>query len=116
MSIADVIRTEREKRKAWNSTQRAARGKEMELNWALDRHDLAHRLDKLQQFLRKGERVEISLTGKRRGRQATFEQRQVVLDTIRDRIRQTDGAREYKSVEGKISGPVRVFAEGKKGE
>ncbi len=106
---------ESEKARAKNMKQAAksSKVKELELNWAIDEHDLQHRLDKLQGFLEKGHKVDVVLAGKRRGRQATLEECKIVLKKVRDRVLQTEGAREVREKEGEMPGPVMLHLEGK---
>lgn len=102
---------ERARRKAQKISSREA--KELELNWAIDAHDLSHRLDKMQEFLEKGMRVDVMLAGKRRGRKATLEEAEQLLARIRDRLQKIDGAAERKEAEGKILGQMTLFLAGK---
>ncbi|KAL4917540.1 translation initiation factor IF-3, C-terminal domain-containing protein [Aspergillus aurantiobrunneus] len=48
--------------------------KQVELNWAIDPHDLSHRLKQVTNFLEKGRQVEIILTKKRNKRTPTEEE------------------------------------------
>lgn len=86
--------------------------KELELNWAIDGNDLTHRLNKLQEMLEKGMRVDVLLAGKRRARKATMQEAVEVLRRIRERVAQIDGAREWKTMEGEIGREAHLFFEG----
>ncbi|CZR57259.1 related to translation initiation factor IF-3 [Phialocephala subalpina] len=89
--------------------------KTMELNWAIDNNDLGHRLTKLKEFLGKGQRVEVLLASKRKGkgRKATEEEAMRVIGKIRGAMREMEGAKEMKPMEGKILGTATLFLEGK---
>jgi translation initiation factor IF-3 len=62
-------------REAEKAKAKSAKGvvteKTIELNWAIDGNDLSHRLVKMKGFLDKGNRVEIVMGAKKRGRKAT---------------------------------------------
>lgn len=87
--------------------------KTLELNWAIDGNDLGHRLNKMKEFLEKGNKVEVILAGKRKGRKASLEEAENVLGRIRETIAGVEGARESKAVEGIVLAQVKLFAEGK---
>ncbi|KAF8854717.1 hypothetical protein BDZ45DRAFT_627397 [Acephala macrosclerotiorum] len=89
--------------------------KTMELNWAIDGNDLGHRLTKLKEFLGKGQRVEVLLASKRKGkgRKATTEEAMGVIRKIRGAMREVEGAKEMKPMEGKVLGTATLFLEGK---
>ena len=76
--------------------------KTLELNWAIDRGDLGHRLEKMKKFLDKGLKVEISLASKRRGKQATEEEAKALLKKIREVVKGVNGAKEVKPMEGHL--------------
>ncbi|KAI9799844.1 MAG: hypothetical protein M1833_003766 [Piccolia ochrophora] len=76
--------------------------KQLELNWAIDSNDLGHRLDRLQQFLEKGVRVEVLLATKRKGRQSTPEEAEALIKTIKKRVLEVPGAKETKPMEGQF--------------
>jgi translation initiation factor IF-3 len=76
--------------------------KTIELNWAIDRGDLGHRLDKIKKFLDKGLKVEIALASKRRGKQATEEEAHALLRRIREVVKEVNGAKEIKPMEGRL--------------
>ena len=86
--------------------------KQLELNWAIDPNDLGHRLNKMQEFLEKGWRVEIILANKRRGRQASAEEAAAVIKRIRGIAKEVEGAKEWRSVDGKVLGQMTMFFEG----
>lgn len=92
--------------------------KQIELNWAIDANDLEHRLDKMEEFLREGRRVEVLLAPKKRGRKASVDEQEDVLNKIRDRAEAIEGAEEWKDMEGKPPGQTvlhfRAEAEGVK--
>jgi translation initiation factor IF-3 len=90
--------------------------KNLELNWAISPGDLRHRLNKLQEFLREGRKVEILLGPKRRGRIATPQECQVVLQMVRNAVAECKGAVEKKEPSGPIGGVMTLVFEGKKME
>lgn len=78
--------------------------KTVELNWAIDQNDLGHRIEKMKGFLAEGRRVEIVLASKKRGRKASLEECQGVLERLRECADAVEGAREVQKLEGKIGG------------
>ncbi|KAI9763288.1 MAG: hypothetical protein M1840_000770 [Geoglossum simile] len=89
--------------------------KQLELNWAIDPNDLGHRLNKMQEFLAKGWRVEVILANKRRGRQASAEEAAAVVKRIRGTAEEVTGAKEWKAVDGRVLGHMTMFFEGSRG-
>ncbi|KAI9827800.1 MAG: hypothetical protein M1832_004289 [Thelocarpon impressellum] len=89
--------------------------KQVEINWAIDANDLGHRLDRMEEFLGKGMRVEVVMASKRKGkgRRATPEEAGAVLAKIRSRLKDLNGVRETKNMEGKILGNATLFYEGR---
>jgi translation initiation factor IF-3 len=87
--------------------------KTLELNWAIDQNDLGHRLEKLKQFLEEGRRVEVVLAGKKKGRKATKEECEALLDRIETTVEETEGAKEKGPMEGKIGGVAKLTFLGK---
>lgn len=87
--------------------------KTLELNWAMDHNDLGHRLDKVTEFLSEGRRVEVILASKKRGRKASTEECEVVLQKIRKTVDGVEGAKEAKSMEGKVGGFATLFFQGR---
>lgn len=78
--------------------------KTLELNWAMDQHDLAHRLNKMTEFLSEGRKVEIILASKKKGRKASPEECEDVLYKIRQTADAVNGAKEEMQMEGKLGG------------
>lgn len=78
--------------------------KTVELNWAIDKNDLGHRIEKMRGFLAEGRRVEVVLASKKRGRKASLEECQGVLEKLRECADAVDGAREVQKLEGKVGG------------
>ncbi|GAB7343899.1 hypothetical protein MBLNU457_1854t1 [Dothideomycetes sp. NU457] len=89
--------------------------KTLELNWAIDvNNDLNHRLNKVKEFLAEGRRVEIVLAKKKRGRVATREECDNVLDRIKAVVEEVKGARQLKPMEGKVGAVAMLLLEGPK--
>ena len=57
-----------EKAKAVAARRSIVATKTIELNWAIDGNDLGHRLQRIKDFLGKGNRVEVMMAPKRKGR------------------------------------------------
>ncbi len=87
--------------------------KTIELNWAIDRNDLSHRIAKMKVFLGKGYRVEVVLAPKKKGRRATDEDADQVMRRIKEAVGEVSGAKEIKPMEGKILGTTTLYFEGK---
>ncbi|RDW76618.1 putative translation initiation factor IF3 [Aspergillus mulundensis] len=73
--------------------------KQVELNWAIDAHDLSHRLKKITGFLDKGIQVEIILVRKRHKRPATAEEVKGLMANILEAIKDA-GAEQISPMEG----------------
>ncbi|QSZ37308.1 hypothetical protein DSL72_009402 [Monilinia vaccinii-corymbosi] len=87
--------------------------KTIEMNWAIEKNDLGHRLEKIRGFLEKGNKVEILLAGKKKGRTATMEEAEEVVRRIREFVGGVEGAREKKAMEGKVGAQAILHFEGK---
>lgn len=91
--------------------------KTIELNWAIDGNDLSHRLKRIREFLERGNKVEVALAGKRKGRKASPEEAKEVLEKVRAFVVEDEGRangwREYKALEGAVGGVMTVYLEGK---
>lgn len=104
---------EAEKARAKAARSSAVTVKTVELNWAIDGNDLAHRLQRIKDFLGRGNRVEVLLAAKRKGRKASEEEAERLLERIRGAIGEVDGARESRDMEGRLLGTATIYAEGK---
>ena len=94
--------------------RKAERGpvlKALELNWAIAGGDLKHRLDKLQEFLRDGRKVEVTFGPKRRGKKATDEEAKSVLKAVEDAASECKGTGEVKR-EGVMGGVMTITYQG----
>ncbi|KAH6625232.1 hypothetical protein C7974DRAFT_395685 [Boeremia exigua] len=89
--------------------------KNLELNWAIGPGDLKHRLNKLQQFLREGRRVELLLGPKKKGKKATPEEASAAFNAISEAVEECVGAKEVKR-EGEVGAVMIIVFEGKKVE
>ncbi|KAJ5226229.1 hypothetical protein N7468_007454 [Penicillium chermesinum] len=81
--------------------------KEMEFNWAIDAHDLQHRLRQLASFVEKGRRVEILLTRKKHKRAPTVEEIKQVMQGVLDTVREAGGT-QIKAMEGEPGKQVKI--------
>ncbi|KOS40754.1 hypothetical protein ACN38_g8382 [Penicillium nordicum] len=100
----------REKAKAKSARESKVVFKQMELNWAIDAHDLSHRLKQLSTFLEKGRRVEILLTTKRRKRNPTVDEIKQVMQSVLDTIREAGGT-QTKAMEGEPGKQLKITAQ-----
>lgn len=87
--------------------------KQLELNWAIGGNDLGHRLNKMDEFLGQGRRVEVVLGVKKKGRVASKEEAEAVVSRIRAKVNEVEGAREWKPAEGAVGARMTLYFEGK---
>ncbi|KAJ5130717.1 uncharacterized protein N7515_006756 [Penicillium bovifimosum] len=99
-----------EKAKAKSARATKVIVKQMELNWAIDAHDLSHRLKQLSTFLDKGRRVEILLTTKKRKRNPTVDEIKQVIQSVLDTIREAGGT-QTKAMEGEPGKQLKITAQ-----
>lgn len=102
----------RKKLQAKEAKKVSARGSErgmktLELNWAIDKGDLEHRLQKLRGFLEEGRRVEVCFRGKKRGRKASLEECERAIGRVREVAGEVEGVKE-KVFEGKMGGMASI--------
>lgn len=100
----------RSKEKAAHATKTAA--KQIELNWAIDSHDLAHRLKQLSDFLEKGRKVEIILTRKKGKRAPTPDEIKHVMTSVTETTQKAN-AILVKPVEGEPGHRVQMVVKKK---
>jgi translation initiation factor IF-3 len=84
--------------------------KQVELNWAIDQHDLSHRLNQMESFLNKGKRVQLTLVRKPKKRLATMSEAESLLETVKQWIKDVE-AIQTKPMNGKPSHHVEFFLE-----
>lgn len=77
--------------------------KKMELNWAIDAHDLSRQLKQLTNFLEQGRKVELTLKKKPGKRHPTLEEINHLMENTRNAIHAADAvqAKEVKGDPGK---------------
>ena len=76
--------------------------KTLEINWAIDGNDLAHRLERMRAFLEEGRKVEVVLAAKKKGRKASERECEGVLKRIRGVVGEVQGAREEREMVGRL--------------
>lgn len=107
VQIADkdeLRRQVRDREKHVKEQQKESRDKkpkQIEMNWAIDGHDLGIKMKQLENFLEKGKKVEILLASKRKGRKAELVEAMALLKEIRSRLMEID-AKEVKTMEGEM--------------
>jgi translation initiation factor IF-3 len=89
-------------------------GKNLELNWAIAGGDLNHRLEKMKEFLKEGRKVEILFGVKRRGKVATQEECEGLVEKVREAVAECKGAGQIKEPEGVMGGVMTMFFQGRK--
>ena len=100
----DLLKQVRDKEKHVKEQQKESREKkpkQIEMNWAIDGHDLEIKLKQLEKFLEKDKKVEILLASKRKGRKAQLAEGMALLKQIRTRLAEMD-AKEVKTMEGEV--------------
>jgi translation initiation factor IF-3 len=117
VSKKEAYETEKKKKTAQKEVKQAAAKersvKTLELNWAIDGNDLAHRLEKVRAFLEEGRRVEVVLASKKRGRKATLAECEGLLEKIGGVADGVGGAKVLKEFEGKMGGLATSVYQGK---
>lgn len=90
--------------------------KTIELNWAIDPHDLQHRLQRVKDFLSKGWRVDVVMAGKRKGRKATPEEAKLLVERVREAVKEVEGSKEWRDMEGSLGATATIYLVGKLAE
>jgi translation initiation factor IF-3 len=90
--------------------------KTIELNWAIDPHDLHHRLQRVKEFLSKGWRVDVVMAGRKKGRKATPEEAKILVGNIREAMKEVEGSKEWREMEGSLGAAATIFLVGKLAE
>ncbi|KAH0847525.1 hypothetical protein AYO21_01434 [Fonsecaea monophora] len=81
--------------------EKEKRPKQLELNWAISANDLQLKMKQMQEFLKKGKKVELLLANKRHQRKASHAEAEALLKTVREKIEEA-GAAEIVPMEGAI--------------
>ncbi|OAP62573.1 hypothetical protein AYL99_01800 [Fonsecaea erecta] len=81
--------------------EKEKRPKQLELNWAISANDLQLKMKQMQEFLKKGKKVELLLANKRHQRKASQEEAETLLKNVREKIEEV-GAAEVVPMEGAI--------------
>jgi translation initiation factor IF-3 len=68
---------------------------------------------KMKGFLMKGNRVEIVLGAKRKGKKATVEEAEALIARVKAAVVEVEGTRESKPADGKLLGVYTLQFEGK---
>ncbi|EHL00509.1 putative Translation initiation factor IF-3, chloroplastic [Glarea lozoyensis 74030] len=111
---AEQYKKEKEAKKKRKEQSASKVRKTIEMNWAIEKGDEGHRMETLRKFLAKGNKVDVVLAKKRKGKEATTEAANALVQRIR-KVIQTEGKgwKEGKPAEGKIGGTFTLYAEGK---
>ncbi|CAI6332400.1 unnamed protein product [Periconia digitata] len=88
--------------------------KNLELNWAIEAGDLKHRLNKMRGFLEEGRKVEVLIGPKRKGRVATEQECENLLQSMKSTVQEIKGARQVTEPEGAMGGVMTFVFEGQK--
>ena len=116
MTDGEIYQQKKARVEAWKQqNQRGKTAKQLELNWSIDPHDLAHRLNKLQEFLEKGQKVDIVMARKKKSRWATEEEKQTLVDKVRHRLSLIAGVTDYNPPKGNLKSATTLFVERKPG-
>ncbi|RAH65708.1 putative translation initiation factor IF3 [Aspergillus aculeatinus CBS 121060] len=101
----DLREAERARAKAAHVTKTSF--KQVELNWAIDNHDLSHRLKKITEFITKGFKLEVVLMRKKGKRAPTAEEVKNLMDKVVDTIKEANGM-QIKPMEGEPGRAVTI--------
>ena len=100
-------------------TEKAAKRqhKRLELNWTIGENDLAHRMERLKEFLSKGRHIEVTLgTQRKKGWQRRKPQNQESAEKLISKVKEValgvKGAKESKAMTGDMSELVVLYFEG----
>lgn len=79
--------------------QKEKKPKQLEINWAISGNDLQLKMKQLEEFLRKGKKVELLFAAKRHQRKAAPEEAEALLQAVREKVQEV-GAVEVAAMEG----------------
>jgi translation initiation factor IF-3 len=111
---AETYKREKEAKKKRKEDSASKVKKTIEINWAIEKGDYGHRMDSLRKFLSKGNKVDIVLAKKKKGKPVTEDAAKDLIKRIQGVIAEEGkGWKEGKPWEGKVLGSLTIFAEGK---
>ncbi|KAJ2895868.1 putative translation initiation factor if-3 protein [Zalerion maritima] len=103
-----------EKSKKKEKREKRVTTKKLELNWAIDTGDLAHKVKRMRQFLEAGFRVDVLLAPKRRGvKKAEGKDAKELIAKLEELVEGVK-AFEHKKREGQMLGVMRMYFQGRK--
>jgi len=109
---AEKVRKAQEKLDKASKKKGVGKTKELELNWAIDGHDLTYKLKNLKEFLWKGYKVDLTLNSRKRKRAATDEEGKALLKAIEAAIVDVPGTKHRKKTDGEMLQTFRFYLEG----
>ncbi len=101
LELIQRIKHQEDQQRNQKRVEKEKRPKQLELNWAISANDLQLKMKQMQEFLKKGKRVEILFANKRRQRKAAEEEAQALLKIVRVKIDEA-GAAETVPMEGAL--------------
>ena len=110
MTREAVFKREQEKAKLGAKKTTEQLTKEIELGWRMAEGDLAHRMVKLQEFLGRGRKVEITIAPKRKRDVVPENEARGFLKRVRAGLEEL-GGREARKLEGTVGKLVTLFVE-----
>lgn len=100
------------KAKKRNSKDPSKVSKTIEISWATAANDLIHKMKRINEFLQKGNRVEVIMGVKKGMAKQPLAKMEELVNRIRAEVEDT--AKEWKEAEGKIGVQYQVFLEGRR--
>lgn len=106
VTVGELRRAAREKARTQKKQKKKREvWKQIDINWAVDLHDLSNKLNQLESFLEHGKKVELVLAGKRSGkrkaRKATLSEAQGLIQKIKEKMAAIN-ATDFAPMEGKM--------------
>ncbi|KAK6365473.1 hypothetical protein LTS17_011192 [Exophiala oligosperma] len=89
--------------------QKEKKPKQIELNWAISGNDLQLKMKQLEEFLRKGKKVELLLAARKYQRKATQQEAEELLRTVQEKIQEL-GATEVVPMQGSFPRQTTITA------
>ncbi|KIW21599.1 hypothetical protein PV08_02179 [Exophiala spinifera] len=89
--------------------QKEKKPKQIELNWAISGNDLQLKMKQLEDFLRKGKKVELLLAARKYQRKATQQEAEELLRTVQEKLQEI-GATEVVPMQGAFPRQATITA------